>query len=166
MRGTGECKYCGTQHRRGQGQCPPFGNAAHAVPLITLLSVHEKRPKCTSAKCHGHLISGGPRWLWFVHMPLHQGHQRCQLDTGATCNVMNIKDKMRLASRMTLQLSLTKLKLCSGDMMNSMGLFSTQCVIRGKTHKLDCGIWPEAIAFRFHLQETWPDTLHHPWGAE
>ncbi|KAJ7983737.1 hypothetical protein DPEC_G00373440 [Dallia pectoralis] len=74
---------------------------------------------------------------WFVNLPLQNGPQRCQLDSGATCNVMSIKDKMRLSPRTALQPSRTRLKLYNSAWMNSMGLFSTQCVIRGKRHKLD-----------------------------
>ncbi|KAJ7995712.1 hypothetical protein DPEC_G00247440 [Dallia pectoralis] len=50
---------------------------------------------------------------------------------------MSIKDKMRLSPRTALQPSRTRLKLYNSAWMNSMGLYSTQCVIRGKRHKLD-----------------------------
>ncbi|CAL8338138.1 unnamed protein product [Boreogadus saida] len=43
------------------------------------------------------------RKKWFV--------KRCQLDSGATCNVMSMKDKMRLAPRAPLQKSLVRLRL-------------------------------------------------------
>lgn len=36
MRGTGECRYCGTQHRRGRDQCPAFGKACAALPITSL----------------------------------------------------------------------------------------------------------------------------------
>lgn len=50
---------------------------------------------------------------------------------------MSIKDKMRLSPRMDLQPSLTRLKLSNSAWMNSIGLFSTQCVTGGKRHKLN-----------------------------
>ena len=77
------------------------------------------------------------RKKWFVNLPLHRGVQRSQLDSGATCDVMSMKDKMRLAPRAPLQKSLTRLRLYNSKWMSSMGVYSTHCVIRGKTHRLD-----------------------------
>lgn len=53
---------------------------------------------------------------------------------------MSIKDKMRLAPKIPLQKSLTRMKLYNSEWINSLGVYSTQCVIRGKTHSLDFGI--------------------------
>lgn len=78
---------------------------------------------------------------------------------------MSIKDKIRLAPRVPLEKSLTRLRLYSGEWMNSMGVYSTQCVVRVKAHSLD-NEKPEALAFRGDMRETWPDTFHHPCGAE
>lgn len=84
------------------------------------------------------LRAGGcEHWKWFVNLLLHRGVQRCQLDSVTTCNLMSIKDKIRLAPRVPLQKSLTRLRLYNGERMNSMGVYSTQCVIRGKAHRLD-----------------------------
>lgn len=73
---------------------------------------------------------------WFVNLPLLRGVQRCQLDCGATCNVMSIKDK-RLAPRAPLQKSFTRLRLYNSVWMSSMGVYSTQRAIRGKMHRMD-----------------------------
>ena len=64
------------------------------------------------------------RKKWFVNLPLHRGVQRCQLDSGATCNVMSMKDKMRLAPRTPLQKSLTRLRLYISEWMSSMGVYT------------------------------------------
>lgn len=74
---------------------------------------------------------------WFVNLPLHRGVKRCRLDSGATCNVMSLKDKMRLGPKVPLQKSLTRLRLYNSEWMSSMGVYSIQCVIRGKTPRLD-----------------------------
>ncbi|KAJ8006345.1 hypothetical protein DPEC_G00134270 [Dallia pectoralis] len=161
MRGTGECRYCGTQHRRGRDQCPAFGKACRSCGTPNhFAKVCMKRGQ-NSRQLHtidgpseedqddeggnlgqiyttmsiGAVNTQGKKW--FVNLPLQNGPQRCQLDSGATCNVMSIKDKMRLSPRTALQPSRTRLKLYNSAWMNSMGLFSTQCVIRGKRHKLD-----------------------------
>lgn len=162
MRGTGECRYCGTQHRRGRDHCPAFGKACRMCGTPNhFAKVCMKRGQNTrqlhtmgtpseedhdvdddgqlgqiyTAMSIGAVNTQGKKW--FVNLPLQNGPQRCQLDSGATCNVMSIKDKMRLSPRTPLQPSLTRLKLYNSAWMNSMGLFSTHCIIRGKRHKLD-----------------------------
>lgn len=64
------------------------------------------------------------------------GFQRCQLDSGATCDVMSIKDMRRFDSAAKLLPSQTKLVLYSGQSMQSISIFYTECVVRGKVHKL------------------------------
>ncbi|KAI4873533.1 hypothetical protein NFI96_011364, partial [Prochilodus magdalenae] len=73
---------------------------------------------------------------WFVTLRLHNKPLRCQLDSGATCNVMSYKDKIKLAPNTPLRSSNTKLKLYSGEILSSMGIFDTDCVVRGKKYHL------------------------------
>ncbi|XP_034052535.1 uncharacterized protein LOC117533010 [Gymnodraco acuticeps] len=159
MRDAGECKYCGTRHKRGRDLCPAFGKSCRSCgtanhfakvcmkrgqqarqlnavddPLPGELEDSDERDVYT-AESVGAVNTRGKRW--FVNLPLQSGIQRCQLDSGATCNVMSIKDKTRLAPRTPLLKSLTRLKLYNSEWMSSLGVYSTQCVIRGKTHRLD-----------------------------
>lgn len=161
MRETGECKYCGTRHKRGRDLCPAFGKSCRSCGIAShFAKVCMKRGQqaCQlnmvdgplseeqegsdrddrdiyTAESVGAVNTHGKKW--FVNLPLQKGIQRCQLDSGATCNVMGIKDKMRLAPKIPLRKSLTSLKLYNSDWMSSLGVYSTQCVIRGKTHSLD-----------------------------
>ena len=73
---------------------------------------------------------------WFANIKMNGGSQRCQLDSGATCDVMSIKDMRRLAPEAKLLPSQTRLVLYSGQSMHSIGIFQTECVVRGKAHKL------------------------------
>jgi hypothetical protein len=50
---------------------------------------------------------------------------------------MSLKDKRRLAPRDKLTQSSTKLKLYSGQFMTSLGLFVTECVLRGQKYTLE-----------------------------
>jgi hypothetical protein len=50
---------------------------------------------------------------------------------------MSMKDKIRLAARAPLQKGLIRFRIYNSERMSSMGVYSTQCVIRGKTHRLD-----------------------------
>lgn len=73
---------------------------------------------------------------WFANIKMNRGSQSCQLDSGVTCDVMNIKDVRRLAPQAKLLPSQTRLILYLGQSMRSIGIFKTECVVRGKTHKL------------------------------
>lgn len=74
---------------------------------------------------------------WFANLKINGGSQRCQLDSGATCDVMIIKDKMTLAPEVKLLPSNANLVLYSGQSMLSIGIFRTQCVVGGIKHELN-----------------------------
>ena len=71
---------------------------------------------------------------WFVTLKMNSKSQRCQLDSGATCDVMSYNDKMKLAPNTPLLSSSTRRKLYSGDLLSSMGIFETECVVKGRPH--------------------------------
>lgn len=73
---------------------------------------------------------------WFVNLRFN-GLQRCQIDSGATCNVMSLGDKRRLAPRDKLKQSNTTLKLCSDQRMPSLGILTMDCVVRGRKYELE-----------------------------
>ena len=134
------CCSCGTANhfakvcmKRGQQACQ-LTAVDDPLPGELEDSDQEERDVYTAESVRAQNTQGKK---WFVNLPLHRGVQRCQLDSGATCNVMSIKDKMRLVPRTSLQKSLTRLKLYNSEWMSSLGVYSTQYVIRGKTHKLD-----------------------------
>ncbi len=139
MSGAGECKYCGTQHRRGPDQCLLLGNHAAHAALQThcmkrgqqahQLNAMDAPPladrdddNCGERQKYTAMSMGAVNTQGKSGLLPDKGVQRCQLDC---------------APRMPLQSSLTILKLYNSAWMNSMGLFSTQCIIRGKTHRLD-----------------------------
>lgn len=135
MKGADECKYCGAYHKRGRDWCPAFGKScrlcgtanhfakvcrkkgqdARQLNAVDAPAAEdqdnedgEQRHIYTAERIGAVNTQGGK---WFVNLQLHRGRQRCLLDTGATCNVMSIRDKMTLAPRVMLQPSRTKLKL-------------------------------------------------------
>lgn len=73
---------------------------------------------------------------WFVNLRLNGKLQRCQLDSGATCNAMSLRDRMRLAPREKLKASGTILKLYSDQGLPSL-VFTTECAVRSSKYKLD-----------------------------
>lgn len=50
---------------------------------------------------------------------------------------MSLKDKMQIAPQEKLMPSSTRLKLYSGQLMTSMGLFVTECVVQDRKHTLE-----------------------------
>lgn len=156
-----KCKYCGSTHNRGRSQCPAFGKncrlcgTPNHFATVCLKAKRDQRQLHTvddqaelereaddedngqiyTASATGSPSSRGKKW--FVNLQLHGTRQRCQLDSGATCNVMSLQDKRKIAPKVRLKPSQTRLKLYSGEVMKSLGLFQTECFIKGLRHKLE-----------------------------
>ncbi|GAA6083839.1 uncharacterized protein LOC115134386, partial [Tachysurus ichikawai] len=97
----------------------PVGNSDDDIYVVESIStVHMKGKK------------------WFVSLQLHGKSLRCQLDSGATCNVMSYKDKVKVAPHTPLRPSSAKLRLYSGESLDSMGVFDTECVVKGEKYQL------------------------------
>lgn len=150
------CKYCGASHRRGRDACPAFGKTCRrcgAQNHFAKVCMKKTRPdqrvnaaddtsgdgedadQIYTAESIGALHGQGKKW--FATLKLNGELQRCQLDSGATCNVMSIKDKRKLAPNVPLHPSKARLVLYSGETLNSVGIFRTECVVWGKRHMLD-----------------------------
>ena len=162
--GSGEnentsCRFCGNMHRRGRDLCPAFGKTCrHCGTANHFAKVCMKRGQATRqlhaadmeapddtdrSDTDAHIYTTqsigavqGQGKKWFANIKMNGGSQRCQLDSGATCDVMSIKDMRRLAPHAKLLPSQTRLVLYSGQSMQSIGIFHTECVVRGKAHKL------------------------------
>ena len=72
---------------------------------------------------------------WFVHLRLNKKKQACQLDTGATCNMMSSKIKEKLSPG-TPKHNQAETIFWGNYLMLSQGRFHTDCVIRGEKHGL------------------------------
>lgn len=154
------CRYCGAQHGRGREQCPAYGKVCKACGTPNHFARVCMKTKGLNAPAHVHSMDNpiltqdtesgddlfttecigavGPKGKkWFAALMLNGTKQRCQLDSGATCDVMSLKDKMRIAPREKLMPSSTKLKLYSGQLMTSLGLFVTECVVRDHKYTLE-----------------------------
>ncbi|KAK7918719.1 hypothetical protein WMY93_010003 [Mugilogobius chulae] len=151
------CKYCGGAHQRGRDACPAFGKACRRCGTqnhFAKVCMKKARPdqrvniadeltgededadnQIYSVETIGAVNGQGKKW--FATLKINGNLQRCQLDSGATCNVMSIKDKRRLAPSIPLLPSKARLLLYSGESLNSIGIFRTECVVRGKSHMLD-----------------------------
>lgn len=155
------CKYCGGGHTKGKDLCPAYGKTCRScgvlnhfakvcrarqrayssgrVNVVTDDARDEQAPYnegrlFTAEECVDTVKCPGPKW--FVNLTINKQKQACQLDTGATCNVMSRIIKEKLDYKCPLQPSTTKLKLYSGATMLSLGRFHTECTVKGTKHML------------------------------
>lgn len=125
----GTCRYCDNNHRRERELCPAYGKAWRLCEIVNQFAkmCMKKQASCQLNTVdtpaleeeleNGHIYSTRSnactgRKKCIVNLQLHNGGKQCQLDSGSTCDMMSIKDKINLIS------SKTKLKLYSGETMN------------------------------------------------
>lgn len=100
------CRFCGNIHRRGRELCPAYRKNCRYCGTAN----HTKHPEDMSpSDTEAHIYTAqsigavqGCEKKWFVNIKMNGGSQRCQLDSGATCDVMSIKDMRRLAPQAKL----------------------------------------------------------------
>uniref|UniRef100_A0A3Q3D864 Ig-like domain-containing protein n=1 Tax=Hippocampus comes TaxID=109280 RepID=A0A3Q3D864_HIPCM len=120
------------QGKKGEKYGERFHCSMDASARQALLHIERVKPSdsgvfyCALQPTIGALHGQGKNW--FATLSLNGAPQRCQLDSGATCNVMSIKRK--LAPDVPLLSSKAKLVLYSGETLNSIGVFRTECVVR------------------------------------
>ena len=153
------CRFCGNIHRRGRELCPAYGkNCRYCGTANYFAKICMKKGQTTRqfntadteypedmspSDTEAHIYTAqsigavqGCGKKWFVNIKINGGSQRCQLDSGATCDVMSITDMRRLAPQAKLLPSHTRLVLYSGHSIKFIGIFKTECVVRGKMHEL------------------------------
>lgn len=154
------CKYCGTSHGWGKEHCPAYGKNCNSCGTANHFARVCNKTKRKEGKLHiaeglnfdkestvietndvyavesiGAVRTRGKKW--FVNLRLNGTLQKCQIDSGATCNVMSLRDKKRLAPREKLKQSNTTLKLYSDHGLPSLGVSTMDCVVRGCKYKLE-----------------------------
>lgn len=153
------CRYCGTVHSRGRDHCPAYGKTCRLCGTDNHFAkvCLKSKSRSTEGKLHcveyskEEPVEGSDDDIytvesistvhmkgkkWFVSLRLHGKSLRCQLDSGATCNVMSYKDKVRVAPHTPLQPSNAKLRLYSGELLDSVGVFNTECLVKGERYQL------------------------------
>ena len=122
------CPYCGTANHFAKmymkrGQTTRNLNAADTEHPQDM-SPSNTEAHIYTAQSIGAVQECGKKW--FDNIKMNGGFQRCQLDSGATCDVMSIKDMRRLAPQAKLLPSQTRLVLYSGQSIRSIGIFKTE----------------------------------------
>lgn len=111
------CRYCGVHHGRGREQCSAYGKVCkacgtpnhfarvcmktkgseapaqvHSMDNPILSQETDSGDDLFTTKCIGAVGPKGKKW--FAALILNGTKQKCQLDSGATCDVMSLRDKM------------------------------------------------------------------------
>jgi len=154
-----KCKNCGTQHKRNE--CPAYNQKCaychkwHHFASVCMakkkdeVNLLQESHECSDSEESvlkvediSSVESCGNRW--FATLSFYSKHNKietklkCQLDTGATCNVLSYRDLsiIKQDGNPHMDGSKTKLKLFDGSLMKSLGEVKLQVIHGGKTHVL------------------------------
>jgi len=157
------CKYCGGKHAPARAKCPAYGktcrncgkaNHFHTVCLRGKASVKQisvvQDSQFEESDSEDELfmieevgtVQHNRKGQFFV--PLSFNHQQrtttveCQLDTGATCNVISLADlcSIQNTTSPSLQPEATQLKCYDNSIINTLGKCTLECNYQSKTYKL------------------------------
>jgi len=156
------CKYCGGKHEPARTKCPAYGktcrkcgkaNHFHTVCLRgkgtrQVSMVQESQSEVSESEdelfCVEEIgtVKHNRKGQFFV--PLSFNHQKrsttidCQLDTGATCNVISLEDVCAIQHTKSppLQPEASQLKCYDNSIINTLGQCTLECNYQGKTYKL------------------------------
>lgn len=149
------CRYCGNVHLGGRDHCPAYRKTCRLCGTDNHFTKVCLKSKSRSTEGKLHCIeyskeepvgdSDGDIYMvesismvqmkgnrWFVSLRLHGKSLCSQLDSGPTCNVMSYKDKLKVAPYTPLHPSNAKLRLYSGESLDSMGVFDRECLVKGE----------------------------------
>ena len=156
---TEKCKSCGSQHK--QNECPAYNKRCaycqkwHHFASVCMTKkkgvvnfVQESQDSSDSEESVlkvenvSSVESCGNRW--FAKLTFYCEHNKletklkCQLDTGATCNVISYRDLsiIKQDGNPQIKSSKTKLKLFDGSLMKSLGEVNLQVIHGGQPQVL------------------------------
>ena len=157
------CKYCGGKHEAVRTQCPAYGKSCHLCGKAnhfhtvcfrgkphtkasrSIAAVHEipSQPSESDDEIYGieqvgavkHNCNGLP--LCFKH-EFGDTTIDCQLDTGATCNVMSMTDMCKIQHTTTppLQSETSQLRCYDNSVIYTLGQCTLLCSYQSDTHPL------------------------------
>ena len=153
--GNRKCKNCGTQHKRNE--CPAynkrcaycqkwhhFASVCMAKKKSEVNLVQESHESSDSEESVlkvediSSIESCGNRWFatlsFYCEHYKHETKLKCQLDTGATCNVLSYRDLsiIKQEGNPPMESSKTKLKLFDGSLMKPLGEVNLRVIHGGQ----------------------------------
>ena len=157
------CKYCGGKHEATRTKCPAFGKSCHQCGKMNhfytvclqkrtdskrISAVQEAEDPVSDSEDElftlEHIGTVKHQKKGQFYVPLCFTHAEgnttveCQLDTGATCNVMSLKDIARILhdDKPSLQTETTQLKCYDNSLISTVGQCTLPCVYNQKTYHL------------------------------
>ena len=153
--GKRKCKNCGTQHKRNE--CPAynkrcaycqkwhhFASVCMAKKKSEVNLVQESHESSDSEESVlkvediSYIESCGYRWYatlsFYCEHYKHETKLKCQLDTGAACNVLSYRDQsiIKEEGNPLMESSKTKLKLFDGSLMKPLGEVNLRVIHGGQ----------------------------------
>lgn len=161
------CNYCGGKHLAERTSCPAFGKSCSHCGRPNHFQAVCRRKKYKITKTPASLaaledqeastdsdesafmieqvgsVHHNKKGQYFANLEFVSAGGRvsldCQLDTGATCNVITHRDVaiIQQNGEPTLQPSSTRLKFYNGSLVPALGEYTAQCKYGDKTYTLD-----------------------------
>ena len=152
-----QCKYCGGLHARDKNKCPAFGKTCRKcgksnhfqTVCLQRQNLHYVQEESSSDDEPVYCIEtvGGvehqQRKRFFAPLCFTEGIDevlvQCQLDTGATCNVMSFDTlcDIKQSGKPTMQPTTVKLKLYDNSLVQARRECKLQCKFNGAQHLLN-----------------------------
>ena len=161
------CKYCGGKHEAVKTQCPAYGkscrlcgkaNHFHTVCFRGKPPTKVPQPIAMVGESPSETLESEEEIFTIEHVgavkhnrkgqffvPLCFNHELgsttidCQLDTGATCNVMSMTDVCEIlhTTNPPIQPEATQLRCYDNTVINTLGQCTLQCSYQSNTHLLE-----------------------------
>ena len=153
-----KCKYCGRDHEFDKRKCPAYGKSCkicgksnHFASVCkqqkTLHRIDRESSSSSESIFHtdqfiGAVKTRGKQLTVDLNISKDKRGEgkstTCQLDTGATCNVISLKDYCEITGLKTPMLQKTdvRLNLYDGSWMKPLGYCTVYTKLRGKHYKL------------------------------
>ena len=153
----GKCRYCGGAHERDKHKCPAFGkscrkcgkaNHFQSVCMqkqgVNLMNEESSDDEYAFYVETVDAIKHVERKRYFASLYFWdkdggESQIQCQLDTGATCNVMSFNTlcEIKQSGSPAMQPTSTKLKLYNGSFVPALGECDLNCIYNGESPKLN-----------------------------
>ena len=152
-----ECMYCGGTHEHNTNKCPAFGKTCRKCckpnhfqsVCLQRQSIHNMQEESASEdesvyciESFGALEHQHKRQFFVALCFFDENGEtlvQCQLDKGATCNVMSF-DKLcetRQSGKPAMQPTTSKLRLYDGSLVQALGQCDLRCKYKGNQHLLN-----------------------------
>ena len=152
-----QCRYCGGLHARDKNKCPAFGKTCikcgksnhFQTVCLQRQSLHHVQEESSSDDEPVYCIETvgavehQQRKRFFAPLRFTEGIDevlvQCQLDTGATCNVMSFDTlcDIKQSGKPAMQPTTARLKLYDNSLVQALGECKLQCKFNGAQHLLN-----------------------------